>query len=211
MWGQGREVSPLLTLQRTSKFVLSGFELPANTAHYCGALLDVGVPVMPFDLYDDPSGVSKEPLDTLILAQVVEHLYCNLDDLIPRLEPLVRRGGRVIVTTPNIARMGNILRLLCGTNIVEPHHSPVVRHAGRCIDSRAHPREYTLEEIRAAFARAGWMVLASRTVSRWVPARSAAINTVACALTPISPLPVGDTIVVIAERLGEQNRRVGLK
>lgn len=66
------------------------------------------------------------------------------------------------------------------------------------IDARAHPREYTLAEIRAAFHTHNWRLRRVWTHTSATPNRSA-ILAVACRAA--DPLGCGETIFAVAECL----------
>jgi hypothetical protein len=62
---------------------------------------------------------------------------------------VLRPGGTVIVTTPNVARLENVARLIAGENLYDPY-------SGYGAYGR-HNREYTLAELRQLLEHAGFM------------------------------------------------------
>lgn len=88
--------------------------------------------------------------DAVLCCEVLEHLL--EDPLRPLREShrVLKPGGTLIVTTPNVARLENVARLLAGANIYDPYsaHGPYGRHN----------REYTLDELCRLLEHAGFAV-----------------------------------------------------
>lgn len=96
------------------------------------------VPFSFLDLLAPPPVIDVEPADVVLCSEVLEHLQGNPRIACSTLRRLVRPGGRVIVTTPNIARLFNRLKLLLG-------FTPLERVGP--LDWAGHFREYTLREV----------------------------------------------------------------
>lgn len=114
------------------------------------------------------NNIEAEPLpfedcwfDVVIFSEVLEHL--NYSPLIPMKElcRVLKNGGRLIISTPNIACLSNIIALLFGKNaiyssLLKDYISPyrVVNQDGRCYIDRHH-RLYTLSELKQLVELAG--------------------------------------------------------
>jgi SAM-dependent methyltransferase len=61
----------------------------------------------------EPCPAAAETYDVTIAADIIEHLV-NTDFFIAELKRITRRGGHIIITTPNLAFWLNRLRLLVG-------------------------------------------------------------------------------------------------
>ena len=146
----------IMCLQSMGDFQVQAYELERNIPVYCNEIIASGIPVKPLDLYEDTLAVEPGTLDFLILSEVVEHLYSDLSLLASRLRPCLRIGGRLLLTTPNVYRLGNLVRVAMGRPITERHSKVPRRIAGETVDSRGHPREYTRYELKEAFSTNGW-------------------------------------------------------
>lgn len=71
-------------------------------------------------------------------------------------------GGYVLVTTPNVARIGNVFKLLVGRSNFD--RLAPVDYENPDDEGRPHFREYTLTELSGFFQRAGFEVVARRYV-----------------------------------------------
>ncbi|MCI4344788.1 MAG: class I SAM-dependent methyltransferase [Thermoplasmata archaeon] len=80
--------------------------------------------------------------DLILLVEVVEHLLGNPLFLFRELHGHLRPGGRLLITTPNQARLTNRLRLLLGRSIKDPRRYP--RNSG---EVNGHVIEYTRKEL----------------------------------------------------------------
>lgn len=91
--------------------------------------------------------------DVVLFCEVLEHLL--EDPLLPLREShrVLKPGGSLIVTTPNVARLENVARLLAGANIYDPYsgYGPYGRHN----------REYTLAELRGLVEHTGFRIEAA--------------------------------------------------
>ncbi len=92
-----------------------------------------------FNLEVDPFPYADSSLDCVIFCEIVEHLLLNPDHAMAEIARTLRPGGSVIITTPNVARLANAVRLLRGKNIYDGY-SPYGIY-GR------HNREYTPVEV----------------------------------------------------------------
>jgi len=191
----------LLLMGRELGWEVTGYELPGNIPVYCAALEREGIPVEPFDLYAGPSAPPDPPHDLVLCSEVVEHLFVDVTTVIENLRPLVRIGGRLLLTTPNIYRRRNLMRLLRGLNVCERHPGKERRVAGVPVDARIHPREYTLFEIAAAFESApAWRLLGVWTDLSGRPLRGIREHLRCLLLKVHLRFPMGDYIFAVAER-----------
>ena len=94
-----------------------------------------------------------DSLDTVILAEVLEHLRISPMTALREIHRILKPGGHLILTTPNIARLANLAYLLLGRNIVEPfpEDDSDLEHI---TDKVSHIREYTMHELKQLVGRA---------------------------------------------------------
>ena len=209
-WADGQRVAEigahygtnLLLLGREFGLDVCGYELPANIGPYCAPLQREGIPVEGFDLYAGPDSPPQPPHDAVLCSEVLEHLFMDVGAAIENVRPLLRVGGRLILTTPNLYRRRNMLRMRRGLNVCEKHPARVRRVAGVPVDARIHPREYTLFEIASAFESApGWRLRRVWTHLRGPSLRGLRQRLRYLLLKACLRFPMGDYIFAVAERV----------
>src|SRR5262249_19635704 len=121
-----------------------GLELQAGAAReaepYCEQVLVGDVETMALPL--EPGS-----FDVVLLGDVLEHLRDPVAAL-ARLRPLLRPGGRLVLSTPNVANWAIRLSLLGGR----------WRYTDRGILDRTHSRLFTRATLREALVHAGYEV-----------------------------------------------------
>ena len=100
--------------------------------------------------------------------EVLEHLKLPPRRTISRISSLIEPGGRFLLTTPNIARQGNIEALKRGRNIVETYREDLPEGVD-VTDYVAHIREYTISEVVEHVEHAGLIVQQVLTCNQWAP------------------------------------------
>lgn len=185
-----------------------GTDVPDNTGIYCNLCTHSGVQVTPFDLVNSKPPFEKESMHGVILSEVIEHLRLDPALAICKCAWFTKPGGWILVTTPNIAKFGNILRLMAGKNIVEsfspPEKMPDKSKGYKEEDTRSHVREYTKEEVCHLMVRSGLTVewAKTRNLRGHIPASHSVSSKLAgLARSMAIYLPVyRDNIVVLARK-----------
>jgi len=116
-----------------------------------------GVDTRAVDLDRAPLPWSDGAFDAVVAAEVIEHVI-DTDHLLAEIARVLRPGGALVVTTPNLASLENRLRLLLG-------RYPMWMDVG--IEGAGHLRYYTPRMLRHQLARHGLRV--ERHVGNWVP------------------------------------------
>jgi len=100
------------------------------------------VDVVRCDLERDELGVDNA--DCAVITEVLEHLhYYYVPLVLNKINRALKRGGVLILTTPNIASLFRRLRLLLGTQ-------PIYHY---------HVREYTMREVVSLLREAGFEIV----------------------------------------------------
>jgi len=83
-----------------------------------------------FNVENDPFPYADGEFDVVIFAEIIEHLLNDPCKVLREIKRVLKPGGTLIVTTPNVARLENITRLIAGENIYDPYsgYGPYGRH-----------------------------------------------------------------------------------
>lgn len=94
-----------------------------------------------FNIETDTFPFPDNEFDIVIFAEIIEHLLNDPCNVLREIKRVLKPHGALILTTPNVARLENVAKLIEGTNIYDPYsgYGPYGRHN----------REYTLEEIES--------------------------------------------------------------
>jgi SAM-dependent methyltransferase len=108
--------------------------------------------------------VEDNSFDFIFCLEVIEHLTVT-SYLIEEMYRLLKPGGYLIVTTPNLSRLGNRIKLMFGRSILELATKEVLEEAGGW---RLHFREYTMSELMYLFENENFIVKYSKFMNlRW--------------------------------------------
>lgn len=91
------------------------------------------------DIETQPIPFEDERFDLVFFCEVLEHFIVDPFHALLEIRRTLRTGGHLVLTTPNVARLENVARMLAGQNIYDPYsgHGPHGRHN----------REYTRHEV----------------------------------------------------------------
>lgn len=92
-----------------------------------------------FNVETDNFPYTDSEFDVIIFAEIIEHLQNDPCKVLSEIKRVLKPGGVLVVTTPNVARLENISRLINGSNIYDPY-------SGYGAYGR-HNREYNQHEL----------------------------------------------------------------
>ena len=104
-----------------------------------------------FNVERDRFPFKDNTYDMVLFCEIIEHLTVNPVHSLVQINRILKKGGYLVITTPNVLRYENILKLLIGAN-VHDHYSGYGAH-GR------HNREYTPSELRLLVEGMGFEVV----------------------------------------------------
>jgi len=125
------------------------------------------LPFLEFNGEKEPFPYPDASFDVILNCDTIEHMLCDPVHLLAECHRVLKPGGLMVVTTPNVLRLDNVVRLLKGVNI---HDKYVLQSA-----SARHPREYTPHELKRIHEWVGFDVthLETRDVTHSTVSRSA--------------------------------------
>jgi SAM-dependent methyltransferase len=125
------------------------------------------IPLLECDIERQELPLADASFDCVLFNDVLEHL---MDDPVPTLKKMLRvlkPGGTLLLTTPNVLYFPLVLYPLLGKNvfpILEEYYQVPVRTAQREVYDR-HNRLYTMKEVIHVVKRAGFEVSRRRFVA----------------------------------------------
>jgi|GEM_PF-110960 len=145
---------------------IAGLELETNIPIYCGLIEKAGITIIPGALTEQGLPVNDGAYDFIILSEVFEHLRIGPLTALEGIWRALRPGGKLLLSTPNIARLANVAYLLTGKNVIEPlpGHKGELQHV---TDTWQHIREYTMKELKVLLRRAGFEIVEARFSHCW--------------------------------------------
>jgi SAM-dependent methyltransferase len=88
--------------------------------------------------------------DVVVFCEIIEHLQFDPFSALKEIKRILKPGGQLILTTPNVARLDNVFQIAAGKNIND-------RYSGYGPYGR-HNREYTQAEIESLLQLMGFAV-----------------------------------------------------
>lgn len=152
-----------IVLKEKFLFDVHGIDHPDNLSVYCRLPIQEGIDVRGCDLHRDEVPFEKEQFDVVVASEVIEHLFMPPKRVFSKIQPVLRPGGRLIVTTPNFASLRNVLHLFRGCNPVGRFPDEMSWEKGVATDLRVHPREYTVREVEEELHVAGFEKVSVKT------------------------------------------------
>lgn len=92
-----------------------------------------------FNVENDIFPYADREFDLVIFAEIIEHLLNDPCQVLREIKRVLKIDGTLILTTPNVARLENVTRLISGANIYDPYSG--YGSYGR------HNREYNIHEL----------------------------------------------------------------
>ncbi len=116
---------------------------------YSDSLLKFGINFKPCDLlYDDLE--ERDVYDLVVLCEVIEHMPVPPYVILNKIKQWIKPGGLIFMTTPNLYRLRNLVRLALGMKVFDTF---VIPEKGQSI---GHPLEYSKTQLKWQLENAGF-------------------------------------------------------
>jgi len=108
-----------------------------------------------FDAEKDRYPYPDAHYTTVLCCELLEHLFSDPMHLMSEINRVLKPGGHLVLTTPNLAGLRGIAAILQGYH---PGFFPAYLKPASAEDGARHNREYTPREIRMLFENSGFEV-----------------------------------------------------
>lgn len=98
----------------------------------------------------DPLPFEESLFDVVCFCEVIEHLVNDPMQALSRIKKHLKKNGYLVLTTPNVARLENVSKMLAGANIYDPY-------SGYGAYGR-HNREYNKHELSLLLTHMGFEI-----------------------------------------------------
>jgi SAM-dependent methyltransferase len=111
--------------------------------------LEVMMEFHQFNVEGDRFPFDDNSFEVVLFCEIIEHLQNDPLKVLREIKRVLKPNGRLVLTTPNIARLENAARLVIGKNVCD-------RYSGYGPYGR-HNREYTRQEIGSLLKWSGFV------------------------------------------------------
>ncbi|MGH9882166.1 MAG: methyltransferase domain-containing protein, partial [Pyrinomonadaceae bacterium] len=107
-------------------------------------------PYKHFNIEEDVFPYPDENFDVVLFCEILEHLLSDPVHALVEIRRVLKPGGFLILTTPNVARLENTRKIIAGENIYDPYsgYGPYGRHN----------REYTQQDLFRLLSANGFRI-----------------------------------------------------
>jgi SAM-dependent methyltransferase len=103
-----------------------------------------------FSVESDPFPFSSNSFEVVLFCEIIEHLQIDPVAALREIHRVLKPGGVLVLTTPNVSRVENVARMISGENIYDPYSA--YGTYGR------HNREYNKHELQILLKYCGFDV-----------------------------------------------------
>ena len=116
------------------------------TIHQTGEIINYSY--KHFNVEEDEFPYADGMFDVVLFCEIVEHLLKDPVHALAEIRRVLKPGGTLIVTTPNVVRLENVRKMIAGENIYDPYsgYGPYGRHN----------REYTQQDLFSLLSANGF-------------------------------------------------------
>ena len=103
-----------------------------------------------FNIEEDAFPYQDNRFDVVLCCEIIEHLLSDPVHALIEIRRVLKPGGVLVLTTPNVARLENVRKIIAGENVYDPY-------SGYGAYGR-HNREYTPEDLFRLLSANGFSV-----------------------------------------------------
>jgi SAM-dependent methyltransferase len=110
----------------------------------------VSFPYKQFNVEQDVFPYADNSFDVVLFCEIIEHLLSDPVHALLEIRRVLKPGGILVLTTPNVSRLDNVRKVIAGENIYDPYsgYGPYGRHN----------REYTPRDLVSLLSANGFNV-----------------------------------------------------
>ena len=120
---------------------------------FAAPLHKVGIELVTFNLMDPDIGQFGSKFDMIVLLEVIEHIPKPAYVVLKNLKPLLKPKGILFLTTPNLFRIRNLIRMIRGVEFLDRF---MIAQPGHGL---GHQLEYSANHLRWQLEYAGLDVI----------------------------------------------------
>jgi SAM-dependent methyltransferase len=168
---------------------------------YVAPLRRAGIEHTVFNLTEpEESKKIDDQFDVVILLEVIEHISQPGHVVIERIRPLLKPDGLLFITTPNLFRLRNLIRMALGVEFLDRF---TIAQPGQGL---GHQLEYSADHLRWQLERAGMEIVMLRHDSLSHGGHSLKARFARSLLAPFSLRPIWRDGLVAAARSADGPR-----
>jgi SAM-dependent methyltransferase len=153
-----------IILQGSYGCSVTGLEMEESIAAYCRLLDKYKIPVIQHTLTKEKWPLRDNTFDIVIFSEILEHLRVSPLRALREIHRVLKPGGLILLTTPNMGYLRNIIHLLTGKNILQPFPEDD-KNWDNVTDAITHTRVYVMDEVKALLQKAGFEIIDSQYLS----------------------------------------------
>jgi 2-polyprenyl-3-methyl-5-hydroxy-6-metoxy-1,4-benzoquinol methylase len=161
---------------------------------YAAPLRKADIELVTFNLMDAKPHEIASQFDVIVMLEVIEHIPLPAHLAFERLKPLLRPNGVIFLTTPNLFRLRNVIRMIRGVEFLDRFTLP---EPGQGL---GHQLEYSASHLRWQLERAGMKIIMLKHDSLGRTGHSVRARVARTLLAPLDMRPIWRNNLVVAAR-----------
>lgn len=123
---------------------------------FCKRMAAFDIPMFQCDVEHEPIPDADRSFGSIVFLETLEHMFNGVPYALAEMQRVLVPGGKIVLSTPNLAQFRNRIKLLKGKSVNWPLDG-AKRFFARPVHAR-HNREYTVKEACFLLREAGFDV-----------------------------------------------------